>query len=305
MNKEYDCLIIGAGPAGLSAGIYAARYSLKTIIAGIPLQSIITHAWKVENYPGFKEISGMDLINKFVEHVKHFEVPIIEEQIVNVEKKENHFLATTSTNKKIKARTIILATGSTSRKLNIANEDDFIGKGVSYCATCDAMFFKDKIVAVVGGSDSAVMTSMLLAQKSKKVYIIYRRDKLRAKPMMVNKVMKNNKIEVIYNAEVKKLIGDDFLKGIELSNGRKLSVEGLFVEIGHVPNTIIAKSLRVKTSEHGFIIVDENMRTNVKGVYAAGDICGSKNKLRQVITAASEGAIAARSVYEDKENEVV
>ncbi len=301
MNKAYDCLIIGAGPAGLTAGIYATRYALKTIIIGKPFESIITHAWNVENYPGFKEISGMDLIERFKEHARHFGVELVEEEVVSAEKNNEFFLITTDANKKIKTKTIILAMGSVPRKLNVPNEEDFIGKGVSYCATCDAPFFKDKVVAVVGGSDSAVMTALLLSQKSKKVYILYRREKLRAHPIEIKKVNSNEKIEVVYNAQIKKLVGRDVLEKIELTNGEELSVDGVFVEIGHVPNPVIAKNLGVKINEQGFIIVDEHMRTNIERVYSAGDICGTKEKLRQVITAAAEGAKAARSAYEDIE----
>jgi len=301
MNKAYDCLIIGAGPAGLTAGIYATRYALKTIIIGKPFESIITHAWNVENYPGFKEISGMDLIERFKEHAHHFGVELVEEEVVSAEKNNEFFLITTDANKKIKTKTIILAMGSVPRKLNVPNEEDFIGKGVSYCATCDAPFFKDKVVAVVGGSDSAVMTALLLSQKSKKVYILYRREKLRAHPIEIKKVNSNEKIEVVYNAQIKKLVGRDVLEKIELTNGEELSVNGVFVEIGRVPNPVIAKNLGVKINEQGFIIVDEHMRTNIKRVYSAGDICGTKEKLRQVITAAAEGAKAARSAYEDIE----
>lgn len=290
----YELIIIGAGPAGLSAAIYAARYKLKTLIIGEITGGLILDAYKICNYPGFKEISGIELMKKFEEQVKELKVQIKEEEVTNINKQKDRFLITTKKNK-YESKTIILAIGTRRRKLNIPGEGNFIGKGVSYCATCDAAFFKGKIVGVVGGSSAAAMTAELLERYAKKVYVIYRKDKMRAEPLVVERLEKNKKIEIVYNANVKKINGDNFIKSIELDTGKELKLDGLFIEIGAVPALAITKGLNLKTDKEGYIIVGREQSTGVEGVYAAGDI--SNNSLKQVVTATAEGAIAAFSVY--------
>ncbi|MEM2121802.1 MAG: thioredoxin-disulfide reductase [Candidatus Woesearchaeota archaeon] len=297
-DKEFDLIIVGAGPAGLSAGIYAARYKLRTLVIGESIGGYASDAYEVENYPGFRKISGFELMEKFRSHAEDLGVKIKQGSVVDVRKGYTLFNVKDSDNNVYKARAIIFASGTKRRNLNIPKEDDFIGKGISYCATCDAPFYKDKVVGVVGGSNAAVRSALLLSNYASKVYIIYRRDKLRAEPVLIDAVNSNPKIEVIYNSNVVELLGSEVLEGVKLDSGKELKLDGLFIEIGGIPVVDLAKSLGVKTDEEGYIVVDSAQRTNVEGVFAAGDITTNSNKFQQIITAAAEGAIAANSVYE-------
>ncbi len=296
-DETYDLLIIGGGPAGYAAAIYSARFMIKALVVTKIKGGTIIDAHVVENYPGFKSISGMDLMKKFEEQATFLGVPTVTQEIVNIKKEGELFLLSTDSGKTLKAKQILFATGTARRKLNVKNENQFLGKGVSYCATCDAFFFKDKIASVVGGSDAAVTAALLLSQFAKKVYIIYRRDKLRAEPYWLNQLEKDEKIEVIYNANVVEVYGDKFVQGLKLDNGQDLKVDGMFVEIGSVPSTSLANEIGVKTDDYGYILVNEAMETNIKGVYAAGDVSHSMNQLKQVVTAVAGGAIAAESAY--------
>jgi thioredoxin reductase (NADPH) len=295
----YDIIIIGSGPAGFSSGIYAARFGLKSIIVGESLGGTANNAHLIENYPGFKSISGMELMEKFAEHVKSVNVEIKNSEVVNIENAEGHFVVITRENEKLDGKNLILAMGTVRNKLNIPGEDEFLGKGVSYCATCDGPFFRDKIVSVVGGSDAACNTAVQLAEYCKKVYVFYRKEKLRAEPFWVKKIQENKKIEVVHNINVKEITGDKFVEAVKLDNGKTIKVDGVFIEIGGVPQTSIIKNMGVKTDDSKSIIVDSEQRTNIKGIYAAGDITTGSNKWSQVITASAEGAVAARSVFYD------
>ncbi len=301
---QYDLIIIGAGPAGLASAIYATRYKLKTIVFGKELGGQAVHAYKIENYPGFKLISGQELMKKMQEQVKSLGIKISEEKVIDItkikEKKEkNNFIVSTH-NKKYEAKTIILALGTERKKLNLPNEDKFLGKGVSYCATCDTPFFKNKIVAVVGGSNAAVMSALLLAEYAKKVYVIYRGKELGAEPLRIEQLKKNKKIKIIYNTEIKAIQGKNFVESIMLNNkkskeNKKIVLQGVFIEIGFIPLSYLAKKLSIKTNKEGFILTNQLMETSIKGAFAAGD-CIVK-PLRQIITAASDGAIASYSAY--------
>jgi len=299
----YDLIIAGAGPAGLSAAIYASRYNLNTLIMGEEIGGMASEAYKIENYPGFKSISGMELMNKFKEQIKGL-IDIKQERIIEL-KKENNFMITTKKNI-YKSKTVIVAAGTKRRKLNIPGEQELIGKGVSYCATCDAAFFKDKIVGVVGGNDAAAMSALLLAEYAKKVFIIYRKEKIRAEPLRVSQLEKNKKVTIINNTNVITVNGDKIVSSVtldkEYKNSKELALDGLFIEIGSIPSTILTKPLGIELDEQGYIIVDASQKTNVDGFYAAGDITSNSDKFRQIITAASEGAIAAHSVYEFLKN---
>ena len=299
----YDLIIIGAGPAGLSAAIYASRYNLNTFIISEEIGGMAAEAYKIENYPGFKSIPGMELMNKFKEQVKGL-VDIKQERVIEF-KKENNFVITTK--KSIyKSKTVIVAAGTKRRKLNIKGEKEFLGRGVSYCATCDAAFFKDRIVGVVGGNDAAAMSALLLAEYAKKVFIIYRKEKIRAEPLRVSQLEKNKKITIINSTNVVAVNGDKMMSSVtldrEFNNSKELNLNGLFIEIGSIPSTVLTKKLGIKLDEEGYIIVDSSQKTNVNGFYAAGDITSGSNKFRQIITATSEGAIAAHSVYEFLKN---
>lgn len=294
----YDLIIVGAGPAGLSAAIYASKYKLNALIIGEEPGGTATHAYKVENYPGFKSISGIELMNKFKEQIKGL-ADIKNEEIIKLEKKSNFIITTHKGTYQSSA--LIFAAGTKRRALNIKGEKEFIGKGVSYCATCDAIFFKDKVVGVVGGNDAAAMSALLLAEYAKRVFIIYRKEKIRAEPLRVSQLEKNKKIIIINNTNVITVNGNKMMSSVtldeEFNHSKELALDGLFIEIGSVPSIVLTKKLGIELDEQGYIIVDSSQKTNVDGFYAAGDITTNSNKFWQVVTAASEGAIAAHSVY--------
>ncbi len=289
----YDVIIIGAGPAGLNAAIYAARYKLNALVIAKEIGGAITGAHNVENWIGEKSIPGMQLIENFKDHVKSFGIEIKTEEVQDIKKQDNIF----KINNNYEAKTIILALGTCPRHLDVKGEKEFLGKGTSYCATCDAAFFRNKKVAVVGGANSAAMAALLLAQFADKVFIIYRKEKLRSDPAVSEKVYTNEKIEVITNTNITEIKGDKFVTGVELDSGKYLDLDGVFIEIGSVPSCAIAKLAGAKLDERECIIVDQAQKTNIDGVFAAGDITTNSNNLRQVITAAAEGAVAAESAY--------
>jgi len=291
----YDLIIVGAGPAGLTAGIYAGRYLLKTLIIGKMPGGMISEANKVCNFPSYENISGFELATKMVEQVQKLGVKI-EYKCVEEIKKDGLFNVKAG-NQIYKAKKIILATGTEKKSLGISGEKKFLGKGVSYCATCDASFYKDKTVTVVGGSDAALTAALLLAEYAKKVYILYRKEKFfRGDPSWIKKVEENKKIEVLFNSELNEICGDQSVENIILNNNSELAVEGVFIEIGSVPDDILQKQLKLKM-EKEYVVVDKDQRTNVKGIFAAGDM--TNNPLKQVVTACGEGAIAANSVYNE------
>jgi thioredoxin reductase (NADPH) len=297
----YDIAIIGSGPAGYSAGIYSSRYQLNTVIFGKMMGGTASEAHKICNYPGFDDISGMELSNKMYEHAKNTGCNIKFESIANIEKVNNHFKLTTDLNKEYEAKTVLLAVGTERTKLSIPNEDKFLGKGLSYCATCDANFYKDKVVGVIGGSSAATMAAVMLSDLSKKVYILYRGEELRGDPTWKRQALKKENIEVLYKTVVTKLIGDDQLESLELNReyegSNTLDVDGVFVEIGSEPNKNLPQKIGIKTDKNGYIEVDEAQRTNIKGIWAAGDCTTNSNGFRQVVTAVSEGAIASDDIY--------
>jgi len=303
----YDLVILGAGPAGLSASIYASRYKINHIVIGSIFDSSTAKAHLLENWPGEKSIKGLDLVNNFYNHAKGFGVEIFQENVVEIIKEidsdsgKNIFNVKTNLNKTYQARSILIALGTKNRKLNISGEEEFLGKGVSYCAVCDGAFFKEKIVAVVGGSNSAAMAAMMLSEHASHVYLIYRKNLLRCEPIMIDRLEKNEKITILYNTNVTKVLGGKSVESIELDseyNGSKeIKLDGLFIEAGSVPSVSLVKGLEMKTDDNGYVVIDQTGATNVKGIYAAGDITNGSNGLRQIVTATSEGAIAATSIY--------
>lgn len=298
--KDYDLIILGSGVAGLSAGIYAARYKMKTLILGRDM-GMTAEAPEIENYPGIWGISGTELVKRFTEHAKEMGAEIIYDEIENIEKVENGFKVKTSAYEFF-GKAVIYALGGMKRKLGLENEKKFIGKGISYCATCDSRLFRDKVIAVLGGANSAATTSLLLAKYAKKVYLIHRKDSLRADPILISKLGAEKNIEIIYNHIVKELKGKDRLESVVIENivngeNTELKLDGIFVEFGYVPNSFLAEKIGVEICEDGRIKVKEDMSTNIEGFYAAGDITSGSNRLDQIVTAAAEGAIAANSAY--------
>jgi thioredoxin reductase (NADPH) len=294
-EKTYDLVIVGAGPAGLTAAIYAARYMLDSIVIGPDVGGTANLPHDIENWPGFKG-AGFDLMQSFKKHVESFKVPIVAENVKKIEKKGSNFVVSTE-KKTYTGKTIILSMGTKRKKLDVPGEDEFFGKGVSYCATCDCVFFKDKIVGVVGGSDAAAMAAQILSQHAKKVYIIYRKDKMRAEPARLDELEHDPKVEFIYNTNVKEVIGKEFVNKVKLDTGKELALDGLFIEVGGVPVTAVAKEIGVELSPSERIKVNAGMGTNVPGAFAAGDITTGSNEFNQIVTAAAEGAIAALSAF--------
>lgn len=300
--KTYDIIIIGAGPAGLTAALYSARNGLNVGVVSRDIGGTVNSVVRIENWPGFSG-SGPELMKKFYEQVKEYKVDFILEEVVSIEKKKEkignkEFLVKTK-KQEIKCRAIILATGTERKKLKIPGEEEFLGRGVSYCATCDSFFFKNKIVAVVGGSDCAATSALSLSDIAKKVYIIYRGEKLRCEDINQERLKEKKNVEIHYNSIPLAIVGENKVEELKIScKGKKesLKLDGIFIEIGSAPFAEFSKSLGLKINEEKFIEVDEEMKTSVEGVYAAGDV--THTKLKQVVVAASQGATAAKSAYD-------
>ncbi len=294
--KEFDVVILGGGPAGLSAGMYAARGNVSTAIVDINmLGGQPSNYLDLENYPGYSKIGGYELMEKFEEHADKFGIQkFAMQEIKRIDLVSNPKVILTN-DIEFHAKSIIIATGASPMKLGIAGELEFLGRGVSYCAVCDAAFYKDKVVAVVGGGNSAVEESIYLTKFASKVYIVHRRDELRADKIIQQRAFNNDKIEMIWNSCVREIKGQDTVSSLTLENMKtgefaELSVDGIFPYIGICPN-VEGFSGQISQDKLGFIMTDETMKTSVDGVYAVGDV--RVTPLRQVITAASDGAIAA------------
>lgn len=296
--EEYDTVIIGGGAGGLTAGIYCARSGLRAIILDAGSSLAATSPW-IENYPGFIGIEGSKLIEEMRKHAKEYLPVNLYEAVDLIEKKDGGFAVKTAKDT-YKARSIIFATGAQHRQLGIPGEKEFHGKGVSSCATCDGFFFKGKKVVVVGGGNNAATEVIYLHNLGIEVVIIHRRGELRAEKAL-QEAIRDNGIQVIYNTVVEEIVGENMVTGIKMRNivdGKvsEMPADGVFVSIGEIPNSGLAKSLGVETDEGGSIITDKAQRTNIARIYAAGDVTGG---FRQVITACSEGAICANSAHED------
>ncbi|EOC99624.1 thioredoxin-disulfide reductase [Caldisalinibacter kiritimatiensis] len=302
MENIYDVVIIGAGPAGLSAGIYAGRATLKTLIIEKQRtggQIVTTN--EVENYPGsIREATGPTLIARMVEQAEEFGAERISDDITEVDFSDK-IKVVRGQKGEYKAKSVIIATGAKPRLLNCPGEKELTGKGVSYCATCDGAFFTDFDVYVIGGGDAAVEEALFLTKFARKVTIVHRRDQLRAAKLIQEKAFKNEKIDFIWNSEVKEIKGNGLVEAMVLRNretGEETEIVaneedgtfGIFIFIGYMPQTEVFKDV-IAMDERGYIIADDNMKTNVEGVFVAGD-CRVK-PLRQVVTAAADGAIAA------------
>jgi len=295
----YDIIIIGAGFAGYGAAIYTSRYNMKTLIIAKVLGGTITESYLVDNYLGFFNVTGYDIMQKAEEQVRKLGAEIKDANVNEIVRAKDKFIVKASEGD-FEAKRILLAMGSKKRRLNIPGEDKFSGRGVSYCFTCDAAFFKGKKVGVVGGGNSAIEAATLLAKYAAKVYILYRGDSLkRVEPIMVDELKKLKNVEVKFNTEVKEIKGDKLVKSVVFKDGSEFPLDGIFVEIGADPASELAKKLGVKTTEKGHIIVDHAQRTNAANAYAAGDITTGSNMFEQGVCAASEGAIAAESAYKD------
>lgn len=288
----------------MAASIYLSRYKLNHLIFGEVPGGQFLDASVVENCPGFTSISGVDLATAFKKHVESYGVPIRPERIGEIKREGRNFIVKNTRGDLYRARTVVLALGARHRPLNVPGEKEFLGRGVSYCATCDAPFFEGKDVAVVGGGDSAVTAAIHVASFARKVYIIVRRGEYRAEPIWVEKMRSLPQVEEVLNNTVQEIQGKGSVEKIVLSSeykGKKeLPVSGLFVEIGLIPATALAVPLGVKLDENGYITVNVRMETNVPGVFAAGDLAFIPGSIpfRQIVTSAADGARAAAAVYQ-------
>ena len=309
-KKNFDVIILGGGPAGFSAGIYAARGAVSTAIVDINmLGGQPSNYLELENYPGFQLVGGFDLMEKFEEHADKFGVqkfPMQEIEKVDLAQKKIY-----TKEFEFSAKAIIIATGAHPMKLGIEGEKEFIGRGVSYCAVCDGAFYKDKIVAVVGGGNSAIEEAIYLTKFASKVYVIHRREELRADKIVQERAFKNKKIEFIWNTTVSKIVGENTVKSIILQNTQnrecsELKIDGIFPYIGISPNSKLFSG-QLEQDKYGFILTGTTMSTSEKGVFAIGDV--RNTPLRQVVTAASDGAIGAtyalRYIEQEQNTEVV
>lgn len=295
---DYDIVIIGGGPAGLTAGLYAARARLNVVLFEKVVSGgrVATVDW-IENYPGFPEgVSGAELVQRMADHARRFGLNIENNEAISLDLSEQ-IKRVKLNDRTVTTHAIIIATGAFPRRLGVPGEETFYGKGVSFCATCDGPFFKDRIVAAVGGGDTAVQESLFLTRFVKKIYFIHRRDQLRASRVLQERALANDKIEFVWNSVITSIDGSTGVEKITVKNVRtddtkELSVDGCFVWIGIHPNTGFLKGA-VNLDESGFVVVNKDMETSVSGVFAAGD--GRNTPLRQITTAVGDGAIAAFS----------
>lgn len=302
-SNIYDLVIIGAGCAGSSGAMYASRLNLKTVMIGELPGGLITTTHLVENWPGIKKISGPDLAFALLDHATSFGVPFKNERVQSVQKAvetpaegiQSGYIVKTASNTYY-AKTVLFATGTYHRKMGVPGEKELENKGVSYCALCDGALFKGKTVSVVGGGDSAAKEALLLSEFCPKVYIFVRKDVLRAEPVNAERVANTPSIEVRYHTEVAEIIGQQHVEGVRLKSGEEIPLEGVFVAIGHIPLSELAKDLGVYLNEKSEIVINRRAETNLPGVYAAGDVCDTEFK--QAITGSAEAVTASFFAYQ-------
>lgn len=307
---EYDFIILGAGVTGLAAGMYGGRLGLKTLVLGashgseMPIGGVITTTNIVENYPGFIRLSGDELAEKIKAHALDYKelVTIKEEKADDVVKKKDSFVVKT-VNGEYSGKTILFATGTKWRKLpeSVKGSREFENRGINFCALCDSPLYKNKVVCLIGGSDSAAKDALVLAEHAKRVYIIYRGEQIRPEPINMQRVNANKKIEIINKANVVEIKGEQFVKSVvldrEYNGSRELKLDGVFIAIGHIALSDLAKKIGVQLNEKGEIIINhKTSETNIPGVYAAGDV--ADKPFKQAITGVAEGCTAAYSAFE-------
>jgi len=296
MNKTYDLLILGAGPAGITAAIYAARKKLSFIVITNDIGGQAAWSGDIENYVGYQFITGPELIAKFEEHMNSYGIEVKKPENIKKINKEGNLVRTTTDKAEYLSKTLIVATGKRPRLLNVPGESEFKNKGVTYCATCDGPIFKDKNVAIIGGGNSGLDAALQMITVSPKVYMIDAAPQLIGDPIMIEKVKAAKNIEILNNARVKRIYGEAFVKGLEIERDGKnstIAIEGVFVEIGLMPNTDFAET--IKKNDQKEIVVDCQNNTDVDGIFAAGDVTNVHEK--QIIVACGEGAKASLSAF--------
>ena len=296
----YDIIIIGAGPSGMSAALYALRANKKVLLLEKEcFGGQIINASNIENYPALPNVSGYDFATNLYNQIKSLGVILKYEEVLEVTDKKEVI----TTKDTYKGKNIIIATGLKKRKLNLENEDKLLGSGISYCATCDGNFYKNKNVAVVGGGNTALEDALYLSNIASKVYLIHRRDNFRGEKKLISEVKEKNNIELILNSNITKIIGEDKLNSIEITDNRnnisRLKIDGLFIAIGNIPDNNRFKNI-IDLDENGYIIANANLKTKTDNIYVAGDT--RVKTLRQLVTATSDGAIAVTEITKEMEN---
>lgn len=307
-EKEYDIVIVGGGPGGLTAGLYASRANRKTVlIEKFFPGGQIANTEEVEDYPGFELIKGSDLASKMTEHAKHFGLEIVSDEVTEVYSDGDRRIVLTASNDIYRAKAVIISTGGSPNRLNVPGEREFAGRGVSYCAICDGAFFKDQVIAVAGGGDAAVEEGIFLTKFGSKVHIIHRRGELRAQKVIQKRAFNNPKINFVWDTVVDSINGDSKVRSLSLRNvktGEKstLEVGAIFIFVGFVPNSGISRE-PLEKDNNGYIVTDSRMETSVKGVFACGDV--RSQMVRQITNAVGDGttaAVAAEKYIEALEN---
>ena len=299
---QYDIVIAGQGAAGFAAGLYAARYQTKPVIIGETFGGETAIGGSIENYPGYVDIDGFDLMMHFRQQVEKYDVPIVDDKVTKVVGVEGCYEVETEYSGTYQTQTVILAIGRERRKLGLPNEEEWTGKGVSFCSVCDAPLHKDNVVAVVGGGNAAAEGAVLLAKYATQVYLIYRGSEFfRPERIIVDELNRTHNVTQLLETNVVELQGTDDLEGIRIDrpyNGsNEMAVDGIFIEIGADPRADIPKELGMNLNDEDEVIVDTAMRTNIPGIFAAGDLTNASGDLKQTITAAAQGAIAASAAY--------
>lgn len=299
MNK-YDVIIIGGGPAGLTAAIYAGRRALKTLVLTMDIGGQMNLTQHIENHPGFEVITGSELGQKMMAQAKKLGAEVsIQQQVISLEKKEDNFLVKTNSGE-FETQSVILAFGKTPRKMELESADKYLGKGLSYCATCDGPLFKNKKVAVVGGGNSALDAVIFLSEICEKVYLIHRRDAFRGEEVLVEKIKQKGNIEFILNSVVSEIIGAEFVEGIKTKDvvsgeEKETLLDGIFVEIGYEVAAEFVKNI-VNLDEKNQLVVDCDCKTSAPGIFAAGDL--TQIPYKQIVISEGQGAVAALSAYD-------
>jgi len=295
---DYDVVIVGSWSAGLPAGMYASRYKLRNVVIGREPGGALATSHKVENYPGTISASGKEIMTHFEEHARLAGSVILQDTVNSISQIEGGFEVQT-TNKTITSSFVVLASGNTYRKLGVPGEEEFLWKWVSYCATCDGNFFRERDVVLVGWWNTALTEALYLSELCNKVYIVHRKDTFRAEDIWVDQAKKKDNIEFVMNEEVEKIDWEVFLETVMLKSGKTIKADGFFVAIGSDPSTQLVKNLGPKMDEDGCLIVDQRQESSVKWLYAAGDVTTNSNKFKQTIMSAAEWCLAADSIHED------
>ncbi len=294
----YDIAIIGSGVTGLAAAMYAGRMKLKTILIGFPPGGVIATTDWIENYPGFISLSGKELADKITAHAKEYGIEPILDNVTDVSQQDGVFVVQTAF-RQYRAKTILFSTGTHYRKLEVPGSDTYEGKGVQFCGLCDGPMFQNKTLAVVGGGDNSAKEALILTQWAQRIYIIMRGDRLKAEPINLERVNQSEKITLILNTNVTRIEGGDRVEKVLLDKpfqgSKELAVQGVFIAIGSVPLSDLAKKLGVKTNPKGEIVINRQTETNLKGVFAAGDV--TDTEFKQAITGVAEGVLAVYQAY--------